>query len=232
MSELHRRAALVEGACGKGSPYERCRQQVLALLDREIKDEQVKMITNGLITSSENPVQLAELDQVSRRIELLISLEQDPGCRDLLVEWLGACVATQRQADGLSVDGCWLLAQHLREQHEEPQSGMGAITAVTRSTLGSGNLAQIRSAVASLLDPIDRLPSDPPATKRKGNKGRPSRPKADLRADERLVNDWKKASESGVAKKDFTKDRGMTVQELDRVIDRVKKRGKRSPTKS
>jgi len=232
INELQRRAAFVEESCGKGSSYEQCRQQVLPRLGRESKDQQVKMITDSLIASPENPVQLAELDQVSRRIEVLISPEQDQGVCDLLAEWLGACVATQRQADGLSADGCWLLAQHLREQREEPHNGMGAVTALTRSALGSGNLAQIQSAVASLLIPIDRLASDPPATQRRVKRGRPPRSSGPPQMDESLVSNWERARESGVAKKDFAKDRGMTVQELDRVVDRVKKQGKRSPKKS
>ncbi|MCY3016335.1 MAG: hypothetical protein NT171_16805 [Planctomycetota bacterium] len=232
MHELHRRAALIENSCGKGSAYERSRQQVLPRLNREIKDEHVKRFRKRLIVTKEVPVQLFELDEVSRLIEAVIPLERNSKLRELLAEWLGACAAIQRQADGLSVDGCWLLDQHLREQQVEPQHGMGFNTALTRSVSGAWHRDQIRSAVASLIEPIDRLPSDPPATRRKGNKGRPPRPKADLQADEKLVNEWKRASESGVAKKDFTKGRGMTVQDLDRVIDRVRKQGKRSPTKS
>jgi len=232
INELHRRAALIENSCGKGSAYERCRQQVLPRLNREIKDEHVKRFRKRLIVTKEIPVQLFELDEVSRLIEAVIPLERNSKLRELLEEWLGACAAIQRQADGLSVDGCWLLDQHLREKQEEPQKGMGVITALTRSALGSWNRAQIRSAVAALMEPIDRLPSDPPATRRKGNKGRPPRSSGPPQMDESLVNDWKKASESGVAKKDFTKEMGMTVRQLDRVLDRVGRQRKRSQTKS
>jgi imidazolonepropionase-like amidohydrolase len=84
----------------------------------------------------------------------------------------------------------------------------------------------------SLLEPLDQQPSVQPATKRKKKLGRPRCSEAQRQQEERLVNDWEKARERGVAKKDFTKDRGMTVKELDRAVDRVKKRGKRSPTKS
>ena len=86
--------------------------------------------------------------------------------------------------------------------------------------------------MASLIEPIDRLPSGAPATRRKVKKGRPPRPKADLQTDENLVNEWKKASGSGVAKKDFTQDNGITMRDLNRILDRVAKQAKRASTKS
>ncbi len=232
MNELHRRATIVGELCGHGSSYEHFRQRVLSRLVRRVQNEAVGSVRGKLTAISENPVQLVEVDRTASLIELGILTDSSSTIRELLEHLLRACRDVQRRADGLHVDGCWLLAQHLREMQQEPQKGMGVITALTRSGLGSGNRALIRSAVAALVEPIDQLAFDPAATRRKVNKGRPPRSKANLQTDETLVNDWEKARESGVAKKDFTKDRGMTVRELDRVVDRVKKRGKRSPTKS
>lgn len=231
-NEMQRRAGLVSIHCGSRSSYAQARKKALRHIHAASKDEAINRVEAKLMATPANPAQLAEVDDASQSIERWLTLQPSSAGQSFLNDWLGACRDLQQRADGLHVDGCWLLDQHLREQQVEPQNGMGFTTALTRSVSGAWNRAQIRSAVASLIEPIDRLPSDPPATRRKGNKGRPPRSKANLQTDETLVNDWEKARESGVAKKDFTKDRGMTVRELDRVVDRFRKRGKRSQTKS
>jgi len=60
---------------------------------------------------------------------------------------------------------------------------------------------------------------------------RRGRPKADyetIQREAQLASDWKRARESGIYKADFAKGRGMTMKELEDLLDRVSHRNKRS----
>ena len=231
-NEMQRRASLVLIHCGSGSSYAQARKKALRHIRAVSKDEAINRVKAKLVATPANPAQLAEVDDASQSIERWLALQPSSAGQNFLNDWLGACRDLQRRADGLHVDGCWLLDQHLREQQVEPKNGVGFITALTRSASGAWNRARIRPAVASLVEPLDRLPSIQPATRRNVKRGRPQRSEAERQKEEKLVNEWKKASESGIAKKDFTKDKGVTMRDLKRILDRVKKKAKRASTKS
>jgi hypothetical protein len=59
-------------------------------------------------------------------------------------------------------------------------------------------------------------------------RGRPTADTETIEREAKLVAEWKQASETGIAKLDFTDEKGMKVKEFDKLLDRVRKRETRS----
>jgi len=232
VDELNRRSGLVAGLCGGGSPYESARERVIARPLGKPGDPAVERICDQLVRAPQNPALLSEIDRTAILLERWISHQPPPDFEAAIDGWLEACRAVQREADGLHVDGSWLLVQHLHELQQQPHDGMGLITTLTKNPIGKGNLSLIRSAVQLLIDGLDHPPARHSPPKQTRRRGRPKGAITDPQTDENLVNEWKKASGSGVAKKDFTNDNGITMRDLNRILDRVAKQAKRASTKS
>lgn len=58
-------------------------------------------------------------------------------------------------------------------------------------------------------------------------RGRPKPSDETIKFEEDVVADWERARDSGVAKRDFCADRQLPLNELDRILDRVKGRERR-----
>ncbi len=232
VDELNRRSGLVAGLCGGGSPYQSARERVIARPLSKPEDPAVERICDQLVRAPQNPALLSEIDRTASHLERCISHQPPPDFEAAIDGWLEACRAVQREADGLHVDGSWLLVQHLHELQQQPHGGMGLITTLTKSPVGKGNLSLIRSAVQSLIDGLDHPPAGHSHPKQKRRSGRPKAAINDGQSDESVAEAWTRARDAGVPRKDFAKQIGITVPDLKRILDRVKKQAKRASTKS
>lgn len=78
------------------------------------------------------------------------------------------------------------------------------------------------SDLQRIRDGLDQLPGDKPTTQRKG--GRPPVSGERATGREEVVAAWNRARDAGISKKDFCRDRGITIKALDRAVDWLAKR--------
>jgi hypothetical protein len=233
IEELRRRAGTVEGLCGPGSRWSDARSTVI----RELKSSQILEcgdLAAQLDETPPTPRTLTEIDSISAVLRKANDLCNTSSPASALLD---ECISIQRQADGLHVDGCWLLVQHLREMQGEPDDCSTTMTALTCSPIGRGNLALIKPAVAVLVELVDKSAS--PALKAKRARSGPLRkpgrkgPSAEVATAEIATYEaWKKAKENGECRKEFARREGMKPKDLDRLIERVSKREARDACSS
>jgi hypothetical protein len=107
----------------------------------------------------------------------------------------------------------------------EPADSPSAVDALDRLA------AAIRAEQARREDKCDQGPKvqEPALVGAEGYQGKRGRkPATDQAADTALAEDWARAKERGVSKKQFAKDKRLTRRELDRVLGRVRIRKQRA----
>jgi hypothetical protein len=233
VEELQRRAGMVEGLCGPGSRWNDARSSVI----RKLKRSQIQGcgdLAAQLDETPPTPRTLTEIDSISAVLRKANDLCKTSRPASVLLD---ECASIQRQGDGLHVDGCWLLMQHLREMQGEPDDCSTTMTALTCSPIGRGNLALIKPAVAVLAELVDKSAS--PALKAKKARSGPLRKPGrkgpsgeDAMAELATYEAWKKAKENGECRKDFARRENMKPKEFDRLMERVSKREARASCSS
>ena len=232
--ELAKRAELIERACKAGTKYSKAKEAAIeALSHQHQKRLKLRLILKKIHTAGD-PHLLSQIDSLTSELYTPIAdnSKLSSSMKKAISQLFNACREIQQEGDLLCVDGCWFL-QNLYESASSDQSAESEIAVVTiGSRYGGAYLQLIQDAAESLVRWVEELnlvKKTKSTPKRKA--GRKGADPTERYEESRIRREWEESRDAGIHKADFAKDQNMSVKALDRLLDRVKRREKRSDKK-
>ena len=230
--ELRRRAEYVEIACGEDSDYGKAKTIALKSCRlRPKKQSEAGLALAKLRAVGADTCFLPGIDEI--RVQLDKLLNCDVNLSDSSIEaftaWRRVCRDIQRDGDQLCLDGCW----HLHSLHEagngDTSGNAGVAVVLLKGRYGGSYLASMKDAAESLMGWLQGLdPEQQSKTTRSPKRGRKAANAELIKDEAEIAEAWVRARDTGMAKVTFAKQKGMRLRELEGVLDRVRKRKKRS----
>lgn len=154
MSELERRASLVEVSLGPSSDYGARRRRALKSCAVVPSDFCRATLARDRLNDANTvqPRSLAEVQLIRGDIEAIIeSAKLTPLAVKAYEGWLASCQHIQREAERLEIDGCWFLYHVYLSAEPERSKRSEAARAMLGGVFGGASLESIRAAAASII---------------------------------------------------------------------------------